>query len=100
MAFVFASTLWVVSVDRSGRMTATPKQITHETTDAPSWSGDSRTLLYLSNAKLRMVSAEGGTPREVPLALQWRNARSSGRTILRVGKLWDGIGPEYRRNVD
>jgi cytosine/adenosine deaminase-related metal-dependent hydrolase len=100
MAFVFASTLWVVPVDSSGRMTGTPKQITHETTDAPSWSGDSRVLLYLSNAKLRMVSAEGGTPRDVPLTLQWRNAKSSGRTILRAGKLWDGIGPEYRRNVD
>ena len=100
MAFVFASTLWIVNVDATGRMTGTPKQITQETTDAPSWSGDSQTLLYLSNAKLRLVSANGGTPRDVPLELNWRNARPEGRTILRASRLWDGVGAEYRRNVD
>ena len=100
MAFVLASTLWIVTVDGSGRMTSAPKQITRETTDAPSWSGDSRSLLYLSNGRLRLISAAGGTPRDVPLALNWRNVAPTGRTVIRAGRLWDGIGPEYRPNVD
>jgi Tol biopolymer transport system component len=100
MAFVFASTLWVVTVDGAGRMTAAPKQITHETTDAPSWSGDSKSLLYLSSGKLRLVSASGGAPRDIALDLQWRNAAPVGRTIIRAGRMWDGVSPEYRSRVD
>jgi len=100
MAFVLASTLWVVKVDGTGRMTGAPKQITHETTDAPSWSGDSSSLLYLSNGKLRLVSSNGGAPRDVPVVLNWRNVAPETRTVIRAGRLWDGIGPEYQRNVD
>jgi hypothetical protein len=100
MAFVFASTLWVVNVDGSGRMSGPPKQITRETTDAPSWSGDSSTLLYLSNGRLRLVGSNGGPPRDVPLVLNWRNVAPEGRVVIRAGRLWDGVGPEYQRNVD
>ena len=100
MAFVLASTLWVVPVDTNGRFIGAPKQITTEVTDAPSWSGDSRTLLYLSNGKFRLVSATGGVPREVPFDLTYRNAKAPERTIIRAGRLWNGHAPDYLRGVD
>jgi Tol biopolymer transport system component len=102
LAFVLGSVLWVAPVDSSGRFTGSPRQITEEVTDAPSWSGDSKTLLYLSNGRLRLVSVDGGAPREVPLTLTWNNARPrpTPRLIVKVGRLWDGTAPDYRRNVD
>jgi Tol biopolymer transport system component len=102
LAVVVGSVLWVIPVDTSGRFTGAPRQITDEVTDAPSWSGDSKTLLYLSNGRLRLVSVNGGAPREVPLSLTWSIPRSqpANRVMLRVGRLWDGTGPEYRHNVD
>lgn len=100
MAYVFASTLWVVPVDETGTFTGPPRQLTTETTDAPSWSGDSSQILYLSNGRLRLVAATGGTPRTVPLRLNWANAKPRGRTIVRAGRLWDGSEPAYRRDVD
>ncbi|CAN5457127.1 amidohydrolase family protein [soil metagenome] len=100
MAYVFASTLWVVPVDETGGFTGAPKQITTEVTDAPSWSGDSRTLLYLSNGKLRLVAATGGAPRTVPCRLQWANAIPKGRTIVRADRLWDASEPAYKTGMD
>lgn len=100
MAYVFASTLWVVPVNADGSFTGAPRQITTEVTDAPSWSGDSRTLLYLSNGKLRLVPLSGGTPRTIPCRLNWANAKPSGRTIIRAGKVWDAMSADYRTGVD
>lgn len=100
MAYVFASTLWVVAVAPDGSLTGTPRQITTEVTDAPSWSGDSSKLLYLSNGKLRIVPAAGGTPQTVPCRLNWANAKPKGRTILRAGKVWDALSADYKNGVD
>lgn len=99
-AYVFASNLWTVAVDPAGTMTGTPKRITTEVTDAPSWSGDSGSLLYLSNGKLRLVSAGGGTPRTVPCALTWALAKPERRLVLRADRLWDGTGAGYTPATD
>lgn len=100
MAYVFASTLWVVPVRPDGAFAGAPRQLTTETTDAPSWSGDSRSLLYLSNGKLRLIGLAGGTPQTIPCKLTWANARPAGRTIIRAGKLWDAMSAQYKTNVD
>ncbi len=100
LAFVIASVLWVVDVHPDGSFAGTPRQITEEVTDAPSWSGDSRHLLYLHNGRLRLVPATGGPPRTVPLALSWTNTRPRGRTVIHAGRLWDGVGPRLREDMD
>lgn len=100
MAFVMASTLWVVPVDSTGRFTAAPLRLNREVTDAPTWSGDAKSILYLSNGKLRLISVQSGAPRDVPLKLHWRNAKPEGRTIVRAGRVWDGLSPNYRSAVD
>ncbi|QHP67961.1 amidohydrolase [Bradyrhizobium sp. LCT2] len=100
VAFVLASLLYVAPVDGRCRLTSAPRAINAEVTDAPSWSGDSKTLLYLCNGRLRLLTAEGGEPQTVPLSLDWAMAKPSGRTVLRVGRLWDARSPDLRENVD
>ncbi|HSV66805.1 MAG TPA: amidohydrolase family protein [Mycobacteriales bacterium] len=100
MAFVVGSVIWVVPVDARGRITAAPRQLTDEVSDAPSWSGDSSTLLYLSNGRLRLVAAAGGTPRTVPVGLTWTHVKPRGRTVIHAGRLWDGRSRRLRPDVD
>jgi Tol biopolymer transport system component len=100
MAFVVASVLWVVDVHADGTFAGRPRQITHEVTDAVSWSGDSSQLLYLSNGRLRLVAADGSRTRTVPTPLTWANTRPKGRTVVRARRMWDGVSHELRRDVD
>ncbi|MFB9927997.1 amidohydrolase family protein [Amycolatopsis halotolerans] len=100
MAFVAASVLWVVDVHPDGTPAGPPRAVTDEVTDAPSWSGDSKTLLYLNNGRLRLIAAAGGAPRTVPTRLTWTNARNRGRVIVRAGRMWDGTSHTSRPDTD
>jgi cytosine/adenosine deaminase-related metal-dependent hydrolase len=100
MAFVVGSVLWVVDVHPDGTFAGTPRQVTDEVTDAPTWSGDSRELLYLNNGRLRLIAVHGGAARTVPVGLTWTNVRSRGRTVIRAGRMWDGVSGFLRSDVD
>lgn len=100
MAFVVGSVLWVVDVHQDGTFAGTPRQITTEVTDAPSWRGDSQQLLYLNNGRLRLVSVDGGAPRTVPASLTWTNVRTRGRMVIRAGRMWDGTSRSLRSDMD
>jgi Tol biopolymer transport system component len=100
MAFVIGSVLWVMPVGADGQPAAAPGQVTREVTDAPTWSGDSRELLYLSAGRLRLISADGGRRRTIPVGLTWANATSKTRTVIHAGRLWDGTSQHVRRNID
>lgn len=100
MAFVIESTLWIMLVDANGNPIGEPYQITAEVAESPSWSGDSATLLYLSNGNLRLISLYGGGPKTVPLKMAWKPEQAEGRTVIHVGRLWDGSKSEVRENVD
>ena len=62
MAFVMDGYLWTRPVDANGIPTGEARPINEEMTDAPSWSGDGKQMLYLSNGKLRMIASDGATP--------------------------------------
>lgn len=100
MAFVMDSLLWIRPVDADGIPTSDPRAINHEATDAPTWSGDSKHLLYLSNGKLRMIDVDGSAMRTVPMTMTWHPKETSGRTLIHAGRLWDGRGPTVQSDVD
>jgi Tol biopolymer transport system component/imidazolonepropionase-like amidohydrolase len=101
MAFVMDGYLWVRPVDANGIPTREARPINEEITDAPSWSGDGKRLLYLSNGKLRIIASDGATPpATVPLDLAWHRDTSTKKVLVHAGRLWDGLGPNVRSNVD
>ncbi|MBB5897752.1 amidohydrolase family protein [Kutzneria kofuensis] len=100
MAFVVGSLLHVVDVHPDGTFAGTPKPVNDEVTDAPTWHGDSKHLLYLNNGRLRMIGLDGGAPRTIPVGLSWTNTQPRGRLVIRAGKLWDGQSPTLQSDVD
>ncbi len=100
MAAVIEGTLWVIPVDLRGQPNGRPRQLTTEIADAPSWSGDSKQILYLSNNHLRLISAAGGTPREIPVNLTWKLKKPEGRTVIHASHLFDGRTSNLQENVD
>jgi Tol biopolymer transport system component len=100
LAFVFASRLHLAGVDAAGQLTSDPTPINDEVTDAPTWSGDGTQILYLSAGKLRLIASGGGAPRTIEHGLTWAQVRAGGRLVVAAGRLWDGMGPELRRDVE
>jgi len=100
VAFVMDSLLQIRAVDANGAPTGVLRTLNHEVTDAPTWSGDSKTLLYLSNGKLREIGVDGSNVRSVPLELSWIKEAPAGRIVIHAGRLWDGRGSQERTDVD
>jgi Tol biopolymer transport system component len=101
MAYVMDGYLWVRAVDANGLPVSEARPITEEMTDAPSWSGDGKHLLYLSAGKMRLIAADGKTPPvSVPVNLSWRREPSSKKTVIHAGRLWDGSGAAVRSEMD
>lgn len=99
MAFVVSGTAWISEVDGDGRPTGKPRQVSDETADCPSWSGDSATLLYLSNGQLRLADVATKATRTMPTALTWRPRIQQGTRLIKAGAIWDGESRELRRDV-
>lgn len=100
MAAVYEGELRVWPVSLDGTPLGPARTLTTHIAHAPSWAGDSRTLLYQSDDQLRTVDAETGVVSTVDLKLSYRPAIPRGRTVLRVGSLVDGVSPRMRGNVE
>jgi Tol biopolymer transport system component len=101
IVFVMDDYLYTMPVDSKGVPSGPAVQLNHEISDSPSWSGDSKHILYLSDTKLRMISvADATTPQAVPLDLPYQRSLPEGKTILYAGTLWNGLGPATQKNVD
>lgn len=100
MAYVLDDVLWVLPVDARGVPAGAQRQVTEENADALSWSGDSRTLLYLSDGTLRRVPLSAGRSTTVPLDLTWRQDVPTGVQVIAAGAVWDGVSESLRKNVD
>jgi Tol biopolymer transport system component/cytosine/adenosine deaminase-related metal-dependent hydrolase len=101
MTYVMDGYLWVRPVNADGLPVSEARAINEEMTDSPTWSGDGKRLLYLSNGTLRMVSSDGSTPPStVPLDLSFHRETSTKKIVVHAGRLWDGLGPNERTNVD
>lgn len=100
VAFGMQGVLFVRPVDASGVPIGTAQRITSEVSDAPTWSGDSRQILYLSSGKLRLVNRDGSDARSVEVELEWRPEKTKGATLIHAARFWDGRGENVQTDVD
>lgn len=100
VAYVASGVLWVQPVSPSGDPTGPARRMNNEQTSDPSWSGDGRSILYLTTDRLRRVSVESGRIDDVPVPLTWSRVLPSRRYVVHAGRLFDGEGPGLREDVD
>jgi len=110
MAAIVDGLLTAWPVGRDGAPLGPPRPLTTELAGSPTWSGDSRRILYQTDAGLKIVDV--GARRVVQVIaprLTWTPApprepaagAPEGRTkTIHAGRLWDGVGGALRRDVD
>ena len=99
MAVVVESALCLLPVAPDGTPRGTLRTLTSEPADHPTWSGDAKTLLYLSAGRLRLIGVDGGAARTVRVSLDQRRPAPAD-TVVHAGRLWDGTGETVRDDVD
>jgi Tol biopolymer transport system component/imidazolonepropionase-like amidohydrolase len=100
MAYTLDGLLWIIPVDPSGQLIGPPKRLTNELAEVPSWTGDSKSIVYLATDTLKQVSIENGNIVSIPLQLTWKYKQPSERVIIHAGQLFDGRSATYLKNVD
>jgi Tol biopolymer transport system component len=100
IAFVMDDLLYTMPVDADGRPSGAAVKLNNETTDAPSWSGDSAHLLYLSNGKLRMIDRATGKVTPVPVDLTYTQAKPQQKLLIHAARFWKGSGADVQKDVD
>ena len=99
IAYVANGYLHVLAVTADGNPAGTPRQVTKELADSPSWAGPNQ-LLYIATDRLKVVSLADGTTRDVPISLTWTPRQPNGRVVVHAARLIDGTAPSARTNVD
>ncbi|MCP1469914.1 Tol biopolymer transport system component/imidazolonepropionase-like amidohydrolase [Sphingobium sp. OAS761] len=100
MAGIYEGLLKVWSVGEDGKPMGPARSYTSDIAFYPTWSGDSKTILFQSNEKLKTVNMETGVLTDVPVDLSYRLAKPTGRTIIHVGSLVDSVHDVTQKNKD
>ncbi len=100
MAFIMDDLLYVMPVTATGQPSGKAILLNNETSDAPTWSADSKHLLYLSDGKLRLLARDTGKITPVPVDLTYHDVAPHQRVLIHAGRFWKGKGPEEQKDVD
>ncbi len=100
MAIVSEGMLEVVPVSPLGQPVGPARRVSNDMAFYPSWTGDSKHILYQSMDKLRLVDLESGVTKDVPVDLSYTPAVPTDRYVVHAGKLVDGVSQTARDNVD
>lgn len=100
IALIYGGRLAVVPVSSEGDVLGPPTFLTTEIAHLPSWTADSRYILYQSMDRLRLHDLIEGTTSDVPIDLTYSRQVPDGRLLVRAGMLVDGVSPEAQRDVD
>ncbi|MHA4738977.1 amidohydrolase family protein [Dyadobacter sp. MSC1_007] len=99
-AFSMDGALWTVAVNGTGDLLAAPRRLTNELAENPSWTGDSKSIVYMATDALKKVSIVSGAIENIPVTLTYKARQPTGRYVIHAGKLFDGKTDGYRTNVD
>ena len=100
MAVVYEGMLSLIPTSVSGTPTGPPRRLTTDMAYMPTWTGDSRSILYQSMDKLRMVDVASGRSRDVPMDLTYAPAAPTSRYLIHAGRVVDMKSDVARENMD
>ena len=100
MAFVMDDLLYTMPVDAHGKPSGPAVKLNDETTDAPTWSGDSSKLLYLHNGQLKLITRSTKAVAPVALDMTYKMAKPAQKLLIHAGRFWKGEGDSEQTDVD
>ncbi len=100
MAYILDGLLWVMAVQPDGTLSSTPRPLTTEQAETPSWTADSKSLLFLATDVLKQVYLADGHIDTIPMTLTWQASQPTGSLVIHAGRVFDGRTNAYRQNVD
>jgi len=100
LAYILDGLLWMSAVDRAGNPIGPPKRLTNELADAPSWTGDSQSIVFLATDTLKQVFLADGRIEAIPLQFTWQIKTPANALVIHAGQVFDGRSATYRKNVD
>jgi len=100
MAFIMDDLLYVMPVDADGHPSGPAIKLNDEVSDDPTWSGDSKKLLYLNLGKLHVIDRASGKITPVPLELTYATAKPQQKILIHAARFWKGSGPDEQTDVD
>jgi Tol biopolymer transport system component/imidazolonepropionase-like amidohydrolase len=100
MAAIIDGHLAAFPVARDGSPLGPPRRLSQEIANSPSWTRDSRRLLYQSADALHIVDAIDGTTRTIVPRFSWTAKTAAGTTTLHAGRVFDGRSAAPREKID
>ena len=100
MAFVMDGAMHVMPTTPVGDPTGTPRRLSDDLANAPSWAADSRRLLYQTPTGLKLVDVVDNRTTDVPVNLTWQPQVPPDRQVVHAGRMFDGMSATLRNNVD
>ena len=100
MAVVYEGKLSLIPVAADGAPTGPPRRLTSEISYMPTWTADSKSILYQSNDRLRMINVATGAVRTIPFNLTYTSAAPTERYVIHAGRLVDMKSDVARENMD
>ena len=100
MAVVYEGKVSLIPVAADGAPTGPPRRLTSEISYMPTWTADSKSVLYQSNDRLRMINVATGAVRTVPFTLTYTPAAPTERYVIHAGRLVDMKSDAARENMD
>jgi Tol biopolymer transport system component len=100
MAFVMDDVLYTMPVDAAGRPSGPAVKLNDETSDAPTWSGDSSKILYLNNGKLHLISRATKAITPIAVDLTFKPTKPTQKLLIHAARFWKGEGPDEQTDVD
>lgn len=100
MAYIQDGLLWVIATDAAGNLTGRPRALTTELAEAPTWTGDSKAIVFLATDVLKQVSLADGRSQTIPLDLTYHLPQSTEKLVVHAGRLFNGRSATYQTNVD
>jgi Tol biopolymer transport system component/imidazolonepropionase-like amidohydrolase len=100
MAAIIDGYLNVFPVARDGAPTGAPRRLSTDLASSPSWTADSRQVLYQSIDRFRLVTVADGRTRDIAPALTWTPPARTGSMVVHAGRMFDGRSTSARTDVD
>ena len=100
MAFVMDDLLHTMPVDADGHPSGKATQLAAVTTDAVTYSGDSKHLLFLSNGKLQLLDRTTRQITPVAVDLTYHPSVPEQKLLIHAARFWKGEGPDEQKDVD